>query len=123
MYKIIAPEMQDYFLANGTRFQPVPPHNPDCEKIFKGEGPKINSPLNGTEYYINKKNPEPLLLRAAVGNDVSKLYWYINDQFYKVTAAKDKQFFVPAEGPVKISCTDDKGRNRNIWIRVKYVDL
>jgi penicillin-binding protein 1C len=64
-----------------------------------------------------------LQLAAAAGNDVSKLYWYVNDKFYKTTSAHEKQFFIPDEGPVKISCTDDKGRNRNIWITVKYVDL
>ena len=43
----------------------------------------------------------------------------INNKFYKSTESKTKQFFVPDEGPVKISCTDDKGRNRDIWIKVK----
>jgi penicillin-binding protein 1C len=123
LYKVIAPEMQDYFNRNGIAYQKIPPHNPDCEKIFKGDGPRITSPLNGNEYYISTKDPEPLQLTAIAGTDVSKLYWYINDQFYKTTGAKEKQFFVPKEGPVKISCTDDKGRNRNIWIRVKYVNL
>ena len=37
--------------------------------------------------------------------------------------AGEKQFFIPDEGPVKISCTDDKGRNRDIKITVKYVNL
>ena len=41
----------------------------------------------------------------------------------KASTAAEKQFFVPDEGPVKISCTDDKGRNRDIWITVKYVNL
>lgn len=123
MYRILSAEMQDYFLTNGIRFEAVPAHNPECERIFKGEGPRITAPLNGTEYYINKKNPEPLQLTAATGSDVSKIYWYVNDQFYRTTAPGEKQFFVPSEGPVKISCTDDKGRNRNIWIKVKYVDL
>jgi penicillin-binding protein 1C len=58
-----------------------------------------------------------------VGNDVTKVYWYINNQYYKSVNAKDKQFFVPDEGPVKISCTDDKGRNRDIWIKVRYINL
>jgi len=48
---------------------------------------------------------------------------YINNKFYKACEAKSKQFFVPEEGPVKISCTDDKGRNRDIIIRVRYVNL
>jgi penicillin-binding protein 1C len=58
-----------------------------------------------------------------VSNDVSKVYWYINNQFFKTADAGSKQFFIPDEGPVKISCTDDKGRNRDIWVRVRYIDL
>jgi penicillin-binding protein 1C len=123
LYRMISPDMQDYLNQNGIAYQKIPPHNPECEKIFKGDGPKITSPLNGNEYYINTKDPEPLQLTANAGGDVTKLYWYINDQFYKTTGVREKQFFVPKEGPVKISCTDDKGRNRNIWIRVKYVNL
>jgi penicillin-binding protein 1C len=123
MYRALAPEMQDYFLQHNITYQAIPPHNPDCEKVFKGEGPVITSPTNGSEYYINKNDPEPLQLTANTPNDVTKIYWYINDQFYKTTAAGEKQFFVPEEGPVKISCTDDKGRNRNIMIRVKYVNM
>ena len=123
LYKIIAPEMLDYYNRNGVQYQQIPPHNPDCEKIFKGDGPAITFPLNGNEYYINKRDPEPLQLTANTGADVSRIYWYINDQFYKAAGAKEKQFFIPQEGPVKISCTDDKGRNRTIRIVVKYTEL
>ncbi|MBC7829628.1 MAG: penicillin-binding protein 1C [Chitinophagaceae bacterium] len=123
MYKIIAPDMQAYFEERRIAYEKVPTHNPDCEKIFRDAGPAITSPKNGSEYLISKKNPEALQLSTNTGNDVSKVYWYINNRFYKSSDAKTKQFFVPEEGPVKISCTDDKGRNRDIWIQVKYVNL
>lgn len=123
LYRMVPAEMQDYFASGGMEYPMIPPHYPECEKIFKGAGPRIVFPLNGNEYFINKNDPEPLQLKAVGGNDVSRFYWYINDQFYKTTSKGEKQFFVPKEGPVKISCTDDKGRNRNILIRVKYVDL
>jgi len=122
-YKIVQPDMQAWFEENRIVYQKIPPHNPDCELIFKGSAPVINSPVNGTEYLINKKDPEPLQLICKTANDVSKVYWYINNKFYKSCNAGEKQFFIPAEGPVKISCTDDKGRNRNIIITVKYVNL
>jgi len=122
-YKLIEPDMQAYFDENRVAYEKIPPHNPDCELIFKGNAPAISSPTNGTEYLINKKDPEPLQLICKTANDVSKVYWYINNKFYKASAAGEKQFFVPEEGPVKISCTDDKGRNRNITIRVRYVNL
>jgi len=123
LYKLISPEMKEYFEENRIAYQAIPPHNPNCEKVFKEGAPLVVSPSNGSEYLINKKDPEPLQLRCRVSNDVGKVYWYINNKFYKAGEAGTKQFFIPEEGPVKISCTDDKGRNRDIWIRVRYVDL
>lgn len=122
-FKIVEPEMQAFFSENNVKFEKIPPHNPDCELIFKGSAPQITSPSNGTEYLISKKNPEPLQLICKTSNDVSKVYWYINNKFYKASSAGEKQFFTPEEGPVKISCTDDKGRNRDITIRIKFVNL
>ena len=122
-YKLIEPDMQAWMNENNVAYEKIPPHNPDCDKIFKGNAPFIASPANGTEYFINKKDPEPIQLIAKTSNDVSKIYWYINNKFYKSCNVGEKQFFVPDEGPVKISCTDDKGRNRDIKITVKYVNL
>ena len=122
-YKSIEPEMQAWFEEHQTAYQKIPLHNPDCELIFKGSAPMISSPANGVEYLINKKDPEPLQLVCKTANDVNKVYWYIDNKFYKSSNAGEKQFFVPNEGPVKISCTDDKGRNRDIKIMVKYVNL
>ncbi|MBS1655637.1 MAG: penicillin-binding protein 1C, partial [Bacteroidetes bacterium] len=122
-YKIIEPDMQAWFEQNGIAYEKIPPHNPDCERIFKGAAPAITSPVNGMEYLINKKDPEPLELLCKTANDVSKVYWYINNKFYKSCNAGEKQFFVPDAGIVKISCTDDKGRNRDIKINVRYVSL
>jgi penicillin-binding protein 1C len=122
-FKITGPDMQSWFEDNRIAYTKIPQHNPDCELIFKGNAPFITSPTNGTEYLISKKSPEPLQLTCRTANDVSKVYWYVNDKFYKTSNAGEKQFFVPNEGPVKISCTDDKGRNRDIRITVKYVNL
>ncbi|WP_276500442.1 penicillin-binding protein 1C [Terrimonas pollutisoli] len=122
-YKSIEPEMQAWFEEHQISYLKIPLHNPDCELIFKGSAPMISSPANGVEYLINKKDPEPLQLVCKTANDVSKVYWYIDNKFYKSSNTGEKQFFVPNEGPVKISCTDDKGRNRDIKIIVKYVNL
>lgn len=122
-YKVFDPELQDFYRATGTPYQIIPPHNPQCERIFKGEGPTITFPVNGAEYFIDKKNPEPLQLTASVPADVSKIYWYINDRPYKAASRGAKQFFVPDEGPVKISCSDDKGRSKTIRVSVRRVSL
>ncbi len=123
VFRKTVPEMQDYFMNQQTVFEKIPPHFYGCEKLFKGDGPRIVSPRNNDEYFINKKDPQPLELNAFAGSDANYLYWYINDQFYKKTKAGEKQFFLPDEGQIKISCTDDKGRNKNIKIVVKYVEF
>jgi len=123
LYKVIGPDMQAWMQDNRVAYTKIPQHNPACEKIFKEGAPLITSPANGTAYLISKKHPEPLQLVCRAASDASMLYWYINNKFYKSCSAGDKQFFIPGEGPVKISCTDDKGRNRDVWITVKYVNL
>jgi penicillin-binding protein 1C len=123
LFKIISPEMQSYFAEKRIAYDKIPPHNPACEKIFMDGSPQITFPADNAEYLISKKSPEPLQLTCNVGSDVNKVFWYINNKFYKSTPTGTKQFFIPDEGPIKISCTDDKGRNKNIWITVRYVNL
>jgi penicillin-binding protein 1C len=123
IYKVTEPEMQAWFEEHKISYQKIPPHNPDCEIIFKGNAPTITSPSNGSEYLMSKKSKDPLQLTCKTATDVSKVFWYINNKFYKACSPGEKQFFIPDEGPVKISCTDDKGRNRDIKIMVRYVNL
>jgi penicillin-binding protein 1C len=122
-YKIASREIQEYNDENRIAYERVPQHNPSCEKIFTDAGPSINSPDNGATYYISKIKPEPLMLACNASADVSKVYWYINNQFYKTAQAREKIFFMPGAGMNKISCTDDKGRNRDIKITVSFVNM
>lgn len=123
LYKLVPPEMQAYYEENHLAYERIPPHNPACDKVFTEGAPTIRSPRNGSEYYISNSNPEPLQLSCDVTNDVKTVYWYINNRFYQKADARTKLFFEPAEGPVKVSCTDDKGRNTDVYIRVKKIDL
>jgi penicillin-binding protein 1C len=123
LWKIVPPEMQAYYDENNIAYERIPPHNPACDKVFTEGGPTIRSPKNGAEYFISKTDPEPLQLACDVTNDVKTVYWYINNRFYKQTDAHEKLFFEPEEGQIKISCTDDKGRNSDIWIKTKKVSL
>ena len=123
MYKVVPPDMQTYFDDNRIAYEKIPPHNPQCDRISTEGGPAIRLPKNGTEYFIDKKDPQPLQLSCEVSGDVKSVYWYINNKFYKKSDAHKKEFFNPEDVRVKISCTDDKGRNNDIWIKVKYVNL
>lgn len=121
--RLIELEMQQWYETNHLNYEKLPQHFAECEVVFKGKAPLILSPTANGEYFISKKNPEPIQLSCQTGNDVSRVYWYIDDQFYKSASPGEKLFFLPREGPVKISCTDDKGRNNNIRIQVKRVSL
>ena len=122
-YTKLDAEMQHFYSEKGMVYEKIPAHNPSCEKIFSGNIPVITSPSKGSEYLVNKNNPEPIQLFAKTANDVSMVYWYINNRFYKSSPASEKLFFIPQEGSVKISCTDDKGRNTDIQIMVTHIDF
>jgi penicillin-binding protein 1C len=119
----ISPEMQHYYAERKIVFEKIPPHNPACEKVFSNQPPEILAPADGMDILVSKKDPEPVQLKCRTPDDVNRIFWYINNHFYKSCDAGTTQFFVPDEGPVKISCTDDKGRNKDVWINVRYADL
>ncbi len=120
LYKVVSSEMQGYYDEHHIGYEKIPLHNPLCERVFRDEEPLVLSPRNGTEYFISKKDPEPIQLQCRAGNDVNKIYWYVNNKFYKTSEAGGTCFFMPPEGRVKISCTDDKGRNKDVWIMVTF---
>lgn len=119
-YPLYDPALLRWMDERKISYKKIPPHNPDCEQVFREGAPAIVSPRNGSEYLLEKNNPEPLLLQCQVASDVLRVHWYINDRYYKSAGAKERVFFQPVAGPVKISCTDDKGRNRDIRIQVKF---
>lgn len=120
-YEHVSPELAAYYDAFHIAYQKIPEHNPLCTRIFDGRAPVINSLTNGMVYIITDKNQQQLQLSCTTANDVEKIYWYINDRFLKSTKVGEKTFFIPLTPEVKISCTDDKGRNANIQIKVKFI--
>jgi penicillin-binding protein 1C len=122
-YTSPTPELQFWFEENNIPYNKVPPHNPDCERISEAGAPKIVSPVNNNEYLLEKQNPEPLQLSCQTDAEVSHVFWFINNKLLRKAKANEKIFFTPAEGTVKISCTDDKARNTDVWIKVRYVKL
>ena len=108
------------YVRNQINYRKIPPHNPKCERLFGGSAPQITSPVNENDYFVNVDDSMEIMLSCHAANDVQKVYWYINKKFYKEAKAGDHVFFRPNEGKVSISCSDDKGRNSDITINVKY---
>ncbi|KIC96284.1 penicillin-binding protein 1C [Flavihumibacter solisilvae] len=115
-----APEMLAWMEEQQIVHNNIPPHNSRCEKIFREGAPTITAPQNNAEYLIDRNHREPLQLACNAGTEVERVHWYVNDRYYKTAGARQKIFFIPEEGQVKITCSDDRGRNRDVRIVVKY---
>jgi penicillin-binding protein 1C len=116
-----APELLSYFETKHILHEKIPAHNPACTRIFgKSKSPKIVFPVDGSEYYLEKLEQQKLLLNAQVASDVNEISWYINDGFLQTTKATEPIFFTPKAGKNKISCVDDKGRNTDVEIMIRY---
>lgn len=118
-----APEVIAYYDKYLINYIKIPPHNPNCNRIFAGASPVIISPQNNADYYIDEHDTMQIALKCNAANDVEKIYWYINKKFYKMALPSEKVFFNPAEGRTEISCSDDKGRNSDVFITVKKIEF
>jgi penicillin-binding protein 1C len=119
MYPNLPPEMVAFNLSNKVAFMPIPPHNPACTRVAGGQAPVITSPVPGREYLTADEEGIELLLSCNVANEVKKVYWYVDNKFYRTAQVGEKVFFKPQRGEVQLSCSDDQGRNTNVRITVK----
>jgi penicillin-binding protein 1C len=118
-------DLAAWYDAAHISYAKLPQHNPLCTRTFHDQPPIITSLTNGKTYLVIEKQQQKMQLACTAAGDVHKVYWYINDKFYAAADADKKLFFSPVidnGSPVlKISCTDDKGRNANIQIKVRFI--
>lgn len=115
------PALIAYYESEHIAYQKIPPHNKNCPRVFNAHPPLITSPSNKKEYIVEKGEEQQLMLSCNADNEVKTVYWYVNDRFYKSCPSTEKIFFIPQAGELKISCSDDKGQNSNIVIKVSYL--
>lgn len=120
-FQNIAAPLAAYYEAGHIAYEKIPPHNPSCNRVFNGIAPVITSLTDNMNYIIVDKEQQQLQLMCNTSNDVKEVYWYINDQFHSSSEPGKKSFFKPTTPQVKISCADDKGRNTDIYINIKYL--
>ncbi len=120
IYSVYSPEISYWYENNGIQFDKPPKHNPECIANFTGRGPKILSPQNDFEYYLNKKNHEKILLQAVTDEKAKTLYWFINGDLVNVVRSGTKLFYQPESDSLDILCVDDTGRKSKLKIEIKY---
>lgn len=123
MYPNLAPELMTYYAVKQIPYRAIPPHNPACERVFGADAGQpallITSPNNGSEYFIDPRNPTEIQLSCQAANDVGAVYWYVNDRLVRKASPTEGVFIKPRPGVLKISCADDRGRSSDIRVVVK----
>ncbi|WP_426490454.1 penicillin-binding protein 1C [Hymenobacter sp. 102] len=124
LYPNLLPEVAAYKEAQGLPYRRLPPHNPQCQRVRGGRelAPTITSPTANTEYVLNAREQQQLLLSCTTDNEVRQVHWYVNDQFLRTARATERVFFRPKPGPLKISCADDHGRNTDVLVTVTELE-
>ncbi len=121
LYRNLPPELIALYRSEHIAFEDIPQHNPDCVRVLAGGEPVITSPTAGRAYILAKGEGQEILLSATVDNQVDTVYWFINDRLYARAGAGERVFLTPpGRGRLKISCSDDRGRNSDVWVSVGY---
>ena len=94
-------------------------HYKDCVANLYGDGPKILSPQENYEYYVEDNSGAKILLHAVSNKRVKKHYWYINDKLIVTCNPGEKTYFSPTKTKNKIICIDDLGQSSEVQITVK----
>lgn len=120
-YPHLQPGLISWYNEMQIPYKAVPRHNPDCPSVRSSGAPKITSLTDGAEYLLFRSRKQQLMLSCNAENGVNKIYWYLNDKFYRSGSPDEKVFFIPDAGNYKISCSDDRGRNTDIWVKVTFI--
>ncbi len=120
VYALYEPELSVWLSQNKNDYHTPLQHNPNCTAKFAEGGPKILSPSEDYEYFLEKNSGQEILLLAASDSRVKTHYWYVNEKFLKKCKPGERVFFIPDEKELKITCLDDNGRDGSVKVSIKY---
>ncbi len=119
-YPYYKPELALWYKKMGVSFNAPPKHNSKCKVVRGKNGLKIISPSAEFEYHLEKNGNQEIALLATSNTDVKEIFWYVNKKYFGKTELGEKLFFKPQDGINNILCTDDKGGESSLKIRVKF---
>lgn len=114
-------EILAFFEMKKINYEKIPTHNVACQyHAPQGGEPIILIPKNQGIYYISKEHPEELVFKSQASANASELFWYVNDVFIGSSEKNKPIVYLPPAGTLKISCSDNLGRNSDVFIEVVY---
>ncbi len=113
-------ELLSFYKQTGIPYESPPPHHITCRHIGNvlQSPPNIVSPLEGNTYILEEASTQ-LMLQCHAAHDVKEVYWYLNNRFIAKAKPEERVFFIPPKGKIKISCSDDRGRNSDSYITIE----
>jgi penicillin-binding protein 1C len=121
VYLQYPPRVAAWLEANGQPVETLPPLLPEWQKILPGGAPVVRSPSADYIYQIRRGIPleyQKICLEAAAGNDVQRLYWFIDGEFYGQTKPGERLFYIPEPGCHRVICQDDRGRSTEVKLEI-----
>jgi penicillin-binding protein 1C len=118
VYAQYPPELVHFWKTRGVNKTLAPPHNPECTRVFSGDGPTILSPSEGMTYFLTSPGQQ-IVLQAGSSVDVQDHRWYVDDKYLGKKRPGEKVFVALTRGAHTVSCMDDRGRLSSVTMTVK----
>ncbi len=102
-----------WLLSRGIRVSLPPPLHPACQTLSAGASPKILSPTEGANFFLQQGLPterQKIPLLASVAPDAEKVYWFVDDRLVASTSPYRPYWLMPLPGSHTIYCVDSQGR-------------
>ncbi|CAI3941888.1 penicillin-binding protein 1C [Commensalibacter papalotli (ex Botero et al. 2024)] len=119
-------EIQSIFKRAGLSYR-SPPSDKSCKKTFKNtHPPHIRSPHAYQTYLLRSKLKDHdqtfIALTANADGNISRLYWFANNNFLGETPPNSALFWQPELiGNYHISVTDDQGQSDSVNITIDSI--
>lgn len=120
---VYPPSIAAYLRKRGEPTDKIPLHNPKCPTVTSEDVLKIVYPENGAYITLplnSKGERQNLLIDAAHVRSDAKLYWYIDESYYKETEKNHQLSIKLSEGNHKIFVVDDEGKSVSISFDIGY---
>lgn len=119
-YPNFQPQLINYFEQEKVVYKKWPPHHSQCQRVENSGELQVLSPINESEYLLEQNSESKLMLNASVDYQASTIFWYINDKLVIQSQPNQAVFVKMPIGKLKITCSDNLGRKKNVFITVKY---
>jgi penicillin-binding protein 1C len=115
------PEVISFMRKGGYQYSRIPSHNPACQNFYAKDKPRIVRPAMHDEYIINEHMPleaQKIPLKAFTGQDIDKLFWFMDTTFLFQGKADETCFLTPKRGVWVITAVDSLGRSDSVKIKI-----